>query len=124
MNLFLDLLQETRIKAAQNDAQGARERASDAVAATGDLRQRVEMLALANQALFEILQERLGLQEDEVISRMAQVDARDGARDGRITPEIITCSKCARKVSTTRHQCMYCGTVILCGSPFQKAQRQ
>ena len=124
MNLFIDLLHESRIKAAQSDARGAHERAQDAASATGDLRQRVEMLALANQALFEILVERLGIQEDEVVARMAEVDARDGARDGRITPRVVTCRKCSRKVSTTRQQCMYCGDLVLAGSPFEKSQRQ
>ena len=94
--------------------------AGETAQVAGDLRQRVELLALANQALFEILQDRLGLTEEEVLARMAEIDARDGAKDGKITPRVTDCPRCRRKVSTNRQKCMFCGELVLAGSPFER----
>lgn len=124
MSLFHDIMQDGRIRGAEQSAAGASARAIDAGAAASDLRQRVEMLALANQALFELLQEKLGLTETDVLKRMGEIDLRDGVRDGRMSPKILSCTKCGRKVNSTRQHCMYCGERIVSGSPFQKGQVQ
>ena len=77
------------------------------------LRERVERLSLLNQALWELLREKLGL-SDADLERMAQeVDLRDGIADGKMTARAVRCPACAR-VNNSRHpQCRYCG------QPFQ-----
>lgn len=77
------------------------------------LRAQVERMALLNQALWELLRERLGLSDAE-LERMAQeVDMRDGIADGKMTARAVRCPACAR-VNNSRHaQCLYCG------QPFQ-----
>ena len=112
--------QEGRIRAAQQVADGAREKAVDAVHGTVDLRRRVEVLALANQALFEILKSRLGISEEEVILRMAEIDRGDGTRDGKMSPRVVVCRKCGRKVSTARFSCVFCGDTVKEGRLFEK----
>jgi hypothetical protein len=124
MSLFYDIMQNGRIHGAEQSAASASARAIDAGTAASDLRQRVEMLALANQALFELVQEKLGITETDVLKLMAEIDVRDGIRDGRMSPKILSCTKCGRKVNSTRQQCMYCGERIVGGSPFQKGQVQ
>ena len=127
MNLFgslHNLLQDKRINQTDQRLDNISHTAGDAAQIAGDLRQRVELLALANQALFEILQNRLGLTEEEVLTRMAEIDARDGAKDGKITSKVTDCPRCRRKVSTNRQKCMFCGELVLAGSPFEKAQIQ
>jgi len=88
--------------------------------ATDDLRRRVETLALANQALFEILSERLGITEDDVMSRMLAIDVRDGKKDGKITGKAAPCKQCRRTINTSRRHCMYCGAPIKEGAAFGK----
>ena len=56
MNLFGEFFQEHRIRETEKQAQRASDKAVDATSTSLDLRKRVEGLALANQALFEILQ--------------------------------------------------------------------
>jgi hypothetical protein len=120
MNFLFDVAQDGRIRAAGKAAQRAGDKASDALAGTVDLKRRIEVLALANQALFEILQARLGITEAEVVNRMAEIDGRDGSKDGRMSPRIVVCPKCNRKVSTARRRCMFCGEVIAEGHLFEK----
>ena len=120
MNFLFDIAQEGRISAAQQVADGASDKASDAVAGTVDLKRRVEVLALANQALFEILKNRLGITDDEVLLRMAEIDRGDGSRDGKMTPRVVACRRCSRKVSTARLHCVFCGEVVEEGRLFEK----
>lgn len=120
MNFLFDVAQEGRIHSADKAAQHAGEKATEALSGTFDLKRRIEVLALGNQALFEILKSRLGITEEEVILRMAEIDARDGSKDGKMTPRVVSCRKCARKVSTGRQRCMFCGEVVRDGHLFGK----
>lgn len=120
MNLFDGIFQEQRIRATEKQAQRASDKAVDATSTSLDLRKRVEALALANQALFEILQSRLGISEDEVVQRMAEIDGRDGVRDGKMAARVVPCRSCGRKVSTARQSCMYCGNPVADGHLFEK----
>jgi hypothetical protein len=120
MNLFGEFFQEQRIRETQKEAQRANEKAVDATSTTLDLRKRVDGLALANQALFEILQLRLGISEEEVLQRMAEIDGRDGVRDGKMAACVVPCRSCGRKVSTARQRCMYCGSPVADGHLFEK----
>ena len=120
MNFLFDIAQEMRARNAQQSVESARDKAIDAKGATIDLARRVEVMALANQALFEVLKSRLGISEEEVILRMAEIDARDGSKDGKMSARVVACRQCARKVSTARQRCMFCGEVVVEGHLFQK----
>jgi len=76
------------------------------------LSERVERLTLACQALWEILQERQGLTENELKSRMREIDLRDGNLDGSIGQETVNCPSCGRLTVTKRSQCQFCGTAV------------
>jgi hypothetical protein len=120
MNFLFDLAQEVRTRAAESSAERAREKAADAAGAAVDLRRRIEVMALANQALFEILKSRLGISEEEVMLRMAEIDVRDGSKDGKMSARVASCRRCGRKISTARQRCMFCGEVVVDGHLFQK----
>ena len=121
MDFLFNVAQEGRIHSLNTAARRANEKASDALSGAADLNRRVDVLALANQALFEILKSRLGITEEEVVLRMAEIDARDGSKDGKISPRVVSCRKCARKVSTARQRCMFCGEIVVDGRLFEKA---
>lgn len=74
-----------------------------------DLEHEVGRLKLLNQALWEVLREKLGLTDAELEKRVADVDMRDGVVDGRMTTVALKCPTCSR-VSSSRHwKCLYCG---------------
>jgi VIT1/CCC1 family predicted Fe2+/Mn2+ transporter len=109
MGLFIDIHQYHRIGQVQGDASSARTKADRAESGMKDLERRTDRLALACQALLEILQERAGITEDEVRAKMEEIDLRDGRADGKISHQAAVCAGCGKTIGSQRAECMYCG---------------
>jgi hypothetical protein len=109
MSLFIDMHQYRRIGHVQADATGARHKAERAEARVLELEKRTDRLALACQALLEILQEKAGISEDEVRTKMDEIDLRDGQPDGKISRQAVACGNCGKTIGSQRAECMYCG---------------
>jgi hypothetical protein len=120
MSWLFDIGQEVRISGAQKAAEKASEKTIDLSANADTLKRRLDVMALANQALFEILQSSLGIAEEEVLLRMAEIDGRDGKKDGKISPRVVACVRCGKKVSTARLRCMFCNETVTEGHIFEK----
>jgi len=73
------------------------------------LKTTVERLALTNAALVEILSERVGVTERDILEKIEEIDLRDGVKDGKITMKPRNCSKCSRVLPAKRKICLYCG---------------
>jgi len=74
-----------------------------------DLSQRIARLTLINQALWELIRDRLQLTDTDLEHIMEEIDLRDGVKDGMITNTPLQCPKCGR-ISNSRHwKCLYCG---------------
>ena len=76
------------------------------------LEHKINSLALACQALWELLKENTDLSEEVLAERMQQIDLRDGVADGKITHTVIECPKCGRKTTRRHAICMYCSESI------------
>ena len=84
------------------------------------LTSQLDTLVLANQAMWEILVDRLDVTEEQLIKKMHEVDLRDGKLDGKIRKtELTQCEDCGHKVSANRAECYWCGSRLKYGSPFQ-----
>ena len=112
MSLFYDLYQSGKIYAAETQASSAKHTAKRAEEEVRDLRQRVDGLTLACQALWEVLRAHTGLTDDAILRKMEEVDLRDGKVDGKIAPKPISCTRCARTTNATRPNCIYCGAPL------------
>lgn len=114
--MFWEFYQQSQINLANeraNRANRTAERASEKVGdAIHQLEAKVDGLALTCQALFEILQSHGGITEQQLSQKMEEIDMRDGTKDGRITPTNKVCSKCGRRASPTRGNCLYCGGLL------------
>ena len=74
-----------------------------------ELEHHVARLSLLNQALWELIRERLGVSDADLEARANEVDARDGVKDGVVTDGPLQCPNCGR-ISNSRHwRCLYCG---------------
>lgn len=74
-----------------------------------ELENDIRRLQLLNQALWEILRDKLRLSEEEFLAKVHEVDMRDGQEDGRMSYTALKCPQCGR-VSSSRHwRCLYCG---------------
>ncbi|NLN93806.1 MAG: hypothetical protein GX130_10935 [Candidatus Hydrogenedens sp.] len=75
---------------------------------TKALRDQVERLCMLNQAMWELVSEKLGLTDADLEKKAVEVDLRDGKLDGKMTAHPVRCPQCGR-VSNSRHKkCMYC----------------
>jgi len=74
-----------------------------------DLREQICKMALMNQALWELLRNRLQLTDDDLANMAQEIDLRDGVADGKMSDTALRCPQCGR-VSNSRHwKCLYCG---------------
>ncbi|MEI7957777.1 MAG: hypothetical protein WCI40_01610 [Verrucomicrobiota bacterium] len=79
-----------------------------------ELQKQVERLLIITEALWTILKEKNGLDDQELLRQMVQIDLRDGRLDGRVAatpPE--PCPKCQRIVAKGSVRCMYCGEPLM-----------
>ena len=70
-------------------------------------------LALIVEAMWLIMKEKYGLEDDELMARMAELDLSDGAADGKkekAGPRL--CHKCNRPNARASVFCLYCGELI------------
>ncbi len=82
-----------------------------------DIRDQVERLALLNQAMWELVSERLKLTDADLEKKAQEVDLRDGVQDGKMSTHPLRCPSCGR-ISNSRHRkCLYCG-LLFEGSAF------
>jgi predicted Zn-ribbon and HTH transcriptional regulator len=120
MDLLIDIWQQGKIADAQQTAAAAVNSVKETKEDAQALRKKIDALALANQALFEILAERFGLKEQDVVRRMADIDQRDGRKDGKMGGAPVPCRKCGRTTNTAQKYCVYCSEPVVDGSLFQK----
>ena len=90
---------------------------------SGDLTQLrgdIERLYFITEALWRILKEKQGLDDQEIIRQIAIIDMEDGKIDGKkaVQPP-KPCPKCGRTLVKQRVQCMYCGEFIA-AHPFDR----
>lgn len=88
------------------------ERIARHIPTAGDtVEERHQRLALVCRAMWELCSEKLGLNEEQLLGKITEIDLRDGKADGADRSP-ITCAHCKRPVSGRHAKCMYCGSDI------------
>jgi len=77
-------------------------------------------MALVMRAMWELLVERVGLTEDDLIRKVEEIDRRDGVVDGRAAQTTIVCPNCKRVNTRNRELCLYCDRPLPTGSPLDR----
>ena len=103
---------QAQVTEAQQSARSAERR-------TAELAEQVDKLTIICAAMWELLQEKTGLSEQQLADRMAEIDLRDGTADGKITATARTCGKCGRRVAMRHMRCLYCGEPVQVESVFE-----
>ncbi|MEP4078261.1 hypothetical protein [Haloferula sp.] len=84
------------------------------------LRRLVSKMALTNQALYELLQSRAGITDEELRLKIREIDKRDGQEDGKISAQPLKCPKCQSIVSAGALKCHNCQATIAPKYPFEQ----
>jgi hypothetical protein len=118
-----NLLQQYQIEMLQNRA--VLEESGHAIARQrthrqlADVEDDVETLRLAVAAMWELLAERLGVEEAALVTKMREIDHRDGVADGRRQPEVgRRCPSCDAVIPPGAPACQFCGHHVGGGDPF------
>lgn len=125
--LFWETKQNSQIQEASSDAHQARSAAREASLKIADLERSLDRLALINRALWELMQDRLRLTEEDLIEKVSEIDLRDGALDGKYDrgkdssapgDALRTCDRCGRVMNARHVRCIYCGSATFGGNVF------
>jgi hypothetical protein len=100
---------------------------SKAVSAAGEARSKadslqleLDRLSLVTEALWMLLQQKLGCTQEELVAAIEEIDGRDGCINGRpAKAEPQSCPGCGRTLMRHIPQCVYCGQKISL-DPFQR----
>ena len=87
-------------------------------ATLGQMEERLDRLVLICRAMLELLEERTGLTEQDLVKKIAEVDIRDGKADGRMTAKAKPCPACDSMMSPRFNRCLFCGYKDESGDPF------
>jgi ribosomal protein S27AE len=111
-------IQGINATAANVEAARAAAGARRAEATVAEVEERLERLTLISMAMWEILRDNTKLTEADLMSKVQQIDLRDGVPDGKVTSKVQKCPKCERTMSTRHQVCLYCGHEKLIDSVF------
>ncbi len=101
---------------ALNDAFSSPSRDHELAAEVHRLSRQTHFLALTTEALLDILQNKLGVTEEEVDEAVkAAAATREKAQREAIAR---TCPSCGRAVWVEKSSCLYCGTALEHPDPF------
>jgi len=104
---------------ARSQAAAASSDAASAKRDVSELEHELARMRLACAAVWELVREKTGLTEDDLIAKIAVIDARDGVADGKLTRSVRKCTKCGRTMPAKQNKCMYCGTLRAVESVFE-----
>lgn len=88
--------------------------AADVAAATGEIHDvdtRIDRLLLVVEAMWSILRDD-GYSDEQLIARIEELDASDGAVDGVRLTKPVPCPDCGAMVEVGRATCAFCGYAI------------
>ena len=123
IDLIYDLYQNQRIAGAESAADQSAHKAERVQQNLEDLQERIDKLALLNYALWSLLQEKLGVDESELLARVEELDLKDGKLDGRMTGGVINCPHCQRPLSKRHRKCLYCSYELQVDNTFGSVVR-
>jgi hypothetical protein len=108
--MLWDMIQQSQIHDAQSSVADASRRTDQVRRDVDRTQATIDTLALSCAAMWELLSEKLGVTEQELMAKIEEIDMRDGKLDGKIAGVTQQCPGCARSNNSKRVRCLYCGT--------------
>jgi hypothetical protein len=109
LKIFHNMHQSQRIGQADSTAEAGLRQAERATSRVADLEDRLDKMVLLNLALWSLLEEKIGLTEEELTARVTEIDLLDGKLDGKLASSPVNCDDCGKVLHKRHRRCMYCG---------------
>ena len=110
--MFIDLYQQGQINDANAKAEQAKRNVDSLHQEIEELKRKSDALTIGCQALWEIVRGQLQITDRALLSKMEEIDLRDGRADGKISTVLAACPNCGRNSNSVRKSCLYCGTLL------------
>jgi hypothetical protein len=110
--MIWEAYQQTKIAGAERTAERAMSKADRYAADIANVQRQIDRLTLACQAMWELLRDRSDLTEQDIESKMNEIDGRDGTLDGKIGTTLADCPSCGRPTNSRRSSCLMCGAPL------------
>jgi len=110
--MIWEAYQQTKIASAERTADRAMSKADRYAADIAHIQRQMGRLTLACQAMWELLRDRSELTEEDIESKMREIDGRDGQVDGKIGTTLFECPSCGRPTNSRRSSCLMCGAPL------------
>jgi len=107
--MFWEIYQQRQIHRASKRASRAEGKAERVYLYIDQLEEKMDALALICQSMWELLSDRLPDAEQKLEAKIAEVDLRDGKRDGKLGRVETHCPSCQRPLHKRHRRCLYCG---------------
>jgi hypothetical protein len=91
------------------DAQRASTQARDAEQRVKALEESLAKTLLICEAMWEILRDHSGIDNEMLFEKLREIDLRDGVLDGKNQSKPTECPSCQRRLSNRHARCLYCG---------------
>ena len=95
-----------------SEAARAQNRVSSLGAQIKALEANLAKALMINEALWELMRDKMNLTEEDLNDKLYEIDMRDGQLDGKNQRSASACPNCQRTVSPRHPACIYCGTII------------
>lgn len=79
---------------------------------------KINALALACHAMWELLEEQTNATSKDLEAKIAEIDMRDGRKDGKVSNTVTSCSSCGKKLNSRHMSCYWCGAQVKDKHPF------
>ena len=119
MNPSSSFYESSRAHDAAISAARANSEATSAARNAKAVEDRLERLTLICRAMWELMREKGVASEEELVTKMAVIDAADGVADGKQTEQVRKCDKCGRTLQRRAAKCLYCKAEYVPGSIFE-----
>ena len=70
---------------------------------------RISKLSLICRAMWSLMQQHMGVTEEDLLKRITEIDGMDGRIDGRVIKLALQCPKCKSVVCRQFNRCLFCG---------------
>jgi hypothetical protein len=117
MSILWEMDRKGTIRKTKGPACGAPGGAEAGPAGAEPVENRVDRLSLAARAMWELVKERTGLTEDDLLRKVEEIDLSDGRLDGKVR-KAVECAACGKRIADSHSRCLYCGAAQARGTAF------